>query len=503
MNEFNKGLEFLPVTVQISVCVQEFTQTLIYCSQLRVIRAFRSTLEDMEEKRSIHSLRSGQRSGLGGYYGHHHHSAIDGPRSGSRKHQPNNQSHAHDYHLRVEGQPYRVQRTFASHNNSASSGGGGITNYDPSSNTSYNSSSINNNNNTTNPGGKPISMAVPTINKSSSSGMNGNDNPTTTRVRRCSDAQTQSQESSFAPQSAFHSHQQFNDGSAAGHHQGLTVNCSAVEAGVPSVQVGQSAGFGMAAVPSSATSLSRGPSPVFFAPVPSPQPPLAAGSGYQQQQFLSPQPVAAPPPVVVYANTSSGYDPSYCQPLGQAADGFQYELVRRPSNVGIMPPPPAADLLRRASTGNPAAQASISQQASFDSAAAPTMTAAATSSQGYLLAAPSLAPPGGGPPSPLYIQSSSSPAHHFAPSPHHIPASTAAAFGYLPSYSIAAPPAAAAAPNPLIQGQIATQHQQLMGAFGAAAAANHQENDTAAAAGDKTKTNNTDFLPKMIHETSI
>lgn len=30
----------------------------MFCLQLRVVRAFKSTLEDMEERRSIHSLRS-------------------------------------------------------------------------------------------------------------------------------------------------------------------------------------------------------------------------------------------------------------------------------------------------------------------------------------------------------------------------------------------------------------------------------------------------------------
>ena len=63
---------------------------------------------------------------------------------------------------------------------------------------------------------------------------------------------------------------------------------------------------------------SRGPSPVLLAPS-SPQPPLI-------------------PLTTAYA----GYDPSYCQLLGQAADGYQYELVRRPSFGLIAAQPHAA-----------------------------------------------------------------------------------------------------------------------------------------------------------------
>merc|ERR1719189_1825892 len=43
-----------------------------------------------------------------------------------------------------------------------------------------------------------------------------------------------------------------------------------------------------------------------------------------------------------------GYDPTYCQYLGQGADGYQYELVRRPS-IG----PPVELLVPQAPTDVP------------------------------------------------------------------------------------------------------------------------------------------------------
>jgi hypothetical protein len=68
---------------------------------------------------------------------------------------------------------------------------------------------------------------------------------------------------------------------------------------------------------------SRGPSPVLLAPAhfSVPAPPTAR---------LLPSPM--------YAAASHDYDPNYVQYLGQAADGYQYELVRRPS-MGATPAP--------------------------------------------------------------------------------------------------------------------------------------------------------------------
>ena len=154
-------------------------------------------------------------------------------------------------------------------------------------------------------------------------------------ARRCSDAQTQSAESSFPSSSANTTSQPPSSsvGFAIGDTPLLTTtsatnnhatnnycdaaNGSAAEPPSSSVQVG---------VPSS----SRGPSPVLLAP--SPQPPA----------FFAPSPIL-----------SYGYDPTYCQPIGQAADGYQYELVRRPSMGAPELALPMNHVLRRPSTGAP------------------------------------------------------------------------------------------------------------------------------------------------------
>ena len=118
------------------------------------------------------------------------------------------------------------------------------------------------------------------------------------RSRRCSDAQTQSAESSFdnnmptnlsscdALTTTNYNNHFAPPSPSPFAHDPMTSTTPML----PSVQVG---------VPS------RGPSPVLIAPA------AAAPSSS---------------PLMTY-----GYDPTYCQYLGQAADGYQYELVRRPS----------------------------------------------------------------------------------------------------------------------------------------------------------------------------
>lgn len=156
----------------------------------------------------------------------------------------------------------------------------------------------------------------------------------TNRGRRCSDVATQSTESSFAATittnpsvSAAH----FSLSSSAACDVVTTTNTStycpppppvisADPPPPPCVQVG---------VPS------RGASPILLAPA------------AQMPHAI----LATPSPMLTY-----GYDPSYCQYLGQAADGYQYELVRRPS-IGPSPAdlqiPSNNHLLRRPSTGAP------------------------------------------------------------------------------------------------------------------------------------------------------
>lgn len=343
--------------------------------QLRVIRAFKSTLEDMEEKRSIHSLRcqsgsrlprpmsdmsyidedgggngvatataaacatagvpisQGLRAATSSNGGGRTHLTVQSSRKTNLASCTTTASSAvTDTYIKVEGQAYRVPQR---------------------------------------------SSGASQQQRSSQSQQQQQQQQTAARVRRCSDAQTQSAESSFAnEQSTNTTNTNYCDGLANYNHHGYypppspspySLDMASAPA-KPSVQVG---------VPS------RGPSPVLLAPA-----------------VAAPQPTS---PLLTY----SGYDPSYCQYLGQAADGYQYELVRRPS---IGPPeltiPAAAyaaaqqqqvqqqqqQYLRRPSTGaspypqahSPAppmystppqyAYAQNSLQGSFDSCAGPPVT---------------------------------------------------------------------------------------------------------------------------------
>jgi hypothetical protein len=185
-----------------------------------------------------------------------------------------------------------------------------------------------------------------------------------------SDAQTQSAESSF-------------DMSAAGH---TGMHSSGMSAGAPGpnvhVQVQQTSGTS---------------SPINFPQQQQQQQQLQQQQQQQpqhqqqqqQQQVLLPTghlqaalPQLLPSPIYGF-----GYDPTYCQYLGQAADGYQYELVRRPS-IGLptelLVPSNAANLMRRPSGGvSPVPPPMATQhhylapnslQGSFDSAGGPPNT---------------------------------------------------------------------------------------------------------------------------------
>ena len=249
----------------------------------------------MEEKRSIHSLRSAGRVHHPRDYTTYSASAASaanddekgasagaGSNGRTRKmlHHGDGSSHGgggggSGQYLKVEGQAYRVVQRTTTTSSTRSTGAGGSS-----------------------------QLAPP---------------ETSLRIRRCSDAQTQSNESSFAAldntdpgglNHLRHTHPPaphiLTTSTATNSYSSCDATNNA-ELGGPCVQVG---------VPS------RGPSPVLLAP--SPQPAAAA--------FFP----APPSPTIQLAY---GYDPTYCQPLGQAADGYQYELVRRPS---IGPPLAAA-----------------------------------------------------------------------------------------------------------------------------------------------------------------
>ena len=112
---------------------------------------------------------------------------------------------------------------------------------------------------------------------------------------------------------------------------------------------------------------------------PPPQPPRASSPmQVHHQQAVTVQPPHGalqthllPSPIYGFG----GYDPSYCQYLGQGADGYQYELVRRPSigqPVELLVPQPQTHV-RRASGGIPYLGPN-SMQGSFDSQGPPPST---------------------------------------------------------------------------------------------------------------------------------
>jgi hypothetical protein len=282
--------------------------------QLRVIRAFRSTLEDMEEKRSVHSIHSlrstrsiltrpmsdisyideetvsGSSANRGPSFNGGSLLAAPprhGMNSSLRAKSGNDSSAVTNNYLKVEGQAYRVCRSAAS-----------VGRHD---------------------------------------GIIGH--AAGLSARRTSDAQTQSAESSFTlaieetdqpvvvNNTTAHEQppqQQTIDAASSFNQQtGSTRND---EFSYPTAYVH------VVGVPSS----SRGPSPVMLAPAPVHYS-VAGGMG---ATHLLPSPL--------YSAVNYGYDPTYCQYLGQAADGYQYELVRRPS-MGAPPspiPPPTQPMVQ-------------------------------------------------------------------------------------------------------------------------------------------------------------
>jgi len=323
--------------------------------QLRVIRAFRSTLEDMEERRSIHSLRSGGRvhlpprptsdgSNAGAYAIVEEDSANGrglGPRKAShlRTASPAGSFTRHAVGCsavagvggdssRVEVQAYRVQRTSA----------------------------------------LPASNA---FGSSSAAGAGG---------RRRSDAQTQSAESSFSvwqPQRKDH----FSSSSATNTAPAEARPTPSSTSFATNTATNAFSAFATNNVPSATppggagddlflNSAGQSIAPTLYqeerelcvqSGVDGVVPCSLSSRGAPSPSLLGPSPVPPPAvsPAVVIAQDPFGYDPTYRQFLGQAADGYQYELVRRPS-AGALPGlglggqlavPAAAAHVRRASGG--------------------------------------------------------------------------------------------------------------------------------------------------------
>ena len=355
-----------------------------------MIRAFKSTLEDMEEKRSIHSLRTAAererrqnnlRSTAAGAGGDISYIDEDGGgglgSNGLGSKSGRTTRHTENQYLKVEGQTYRVQRVVQQPNTAATA----------------------------------AMLPVPQD-----------------RIRRCSDAQTQSNESSFEAltthQQHLHSHPLTTASSALSATTAITNNCDAAvdpsssQTRVQVGPVGHVLPHPQSAVPHSVSS-SRNPSPV-----PHPPPPP-----YPTAFF----PVPAPPsPVPAVLQAAYGYDPSSCQYLGQAADGYQYELVRRPSlgnplaaaasaaaaSAASELAVPPNHVLRRPSTGSPypppphspygGGLAATSLHGSFDSCAVEAGTRPIPSPS----AAAAVGPP-------LLVPSSHSPSYHHHHSSQH------------------------------------------------------------------------------------
>ena len=129
----------------------------------------------------------------------------------------------------------------------------------------------------------------------------------------CSDAQTQSAESSFAVAEA--------EAAALAEAANFDVRGYPNMISQPSYEISHSEQPVSRPVCVQVGVPSRSDSPSLLGP-PSPQPPGLVAP-------LAPTTHLIPSPL--YPAPGFGYDPSYCQLLGQAADGYQYELVRRPS----------------------------------------------------------------------------------------------------------------------------------------------------------------------------
>jgi hypothetical protein len=204
--------------------------------------------------------------------------------------------------------------------------------------------------------------------------------------RQSADAQTQSAESSFSAA-------QLN------HEEELTTN-------PPCVQI----------VSSSPQPPPRVASPLLIQPMVSASPLPGAGTavtvqhaGGALQTHLLPSPIYG-----------FGYDPTYCQYLGQGADGYQYELVRRPSIGHAVPP---VELLLPTNSQPGGGMASPIPPQRRPSGGIPYLTP--NSMQGSFDSA-------GGPPgssaSPIFIQQPLSPRHlHHSPlHQHHLATNTVA-----------------------------------------------------------------------------
>ena len=307
-----------------------------------MIRAFRSTLEDMEDKRSVHSIHS-----------------LRSTRSYLLNRPVSDISYIDEESATKTGQTTLINRNNnqggtltvpPARGQSAGGGGGGSGNNSgrvkshgggmcgggiaPITNT------LNMNNN--NVGGGSITVPVPTNTSATNckattetayrvqtKGLDGRRGKN--KSKGCSDAQTQSSESSFTVAAA--AEQQSAENVFDQQQQPQPVSTSGICVQVESLV-------------SQVTSTQTPPQTSILPPSTSPLPmaaAAAAASGLMPPAAAVGAATLLPSPI--YPAPGFGYDPSYCQFLGQAADGYQYELVRRPSigaavAAAVVPPPP-------------------------------------------------------------------------------------------------------------------------------------------------------------------
>ena len=150
-------------------------------------------------------------------------------------------------------------------------------------------------------------------------------------------------------------------------------------------------------------------------------PPHPPSSPHMQQQptHLLPSPM--------YPAPGFGYDPTYCQYLGQAADGYQYELVRRPSVGAELMVPSYNQMVQRRLSGSGGGGGTGSASSNYPQSHSPVPPAAAAGT--YTSTTPALTIPGSStphlvnlasmpgsfdscgppPPTPIFIQQQISP----------------------------------------------------------------------------------------------
>ncbi|CAB4067371.1 ATP2B [Lepeophtheirus salmonis] len=300
-------------------------------TQLRVIRAFKSTLEDMEEKTLTSSdinrieeehIIQGKNNLRSNNNGHSMNCSVNNSSTSSSTRKipvvtdnllnnttsttATNTSSSNNF-LKVEGQAYRVRRSCSNSNNTTATATASTTTNTPLYNNNNNFNANNKYNNA--PSNNTFNTALIVSNDVDDNIPVSCSSNTSSKERQSfshSDAQTQSTETSF-----------FVDASTT---NGDIIKVNSSSNNTLSVPLAPDPSFSQ---PSYVVNRSCSPSPI---PSGNMLYPTAVGGGLHTHLLTSP----VFHPVVSYG----GYDPTYCQFLGQAADGYQYELVRRPSIGG-------------------------------------------------------------------------------------------------------------------------------------------------------------------------